>query len=141
MNMPDLEENKVGLISCSGEELPEGTISRIAVRLVLERLRNDKTVTICLPLFLAGGEDDREFARDFPTITVDGCGKLCALKGTEKFSGKVSAHLDVQKVLAEKGMKLPEKANVRDSKALMPLAEAVAEELARMIDELIAREQ
>ena len=66
-------KNKVGIVSCSGEEIPEGTISRIATRLVLEKLRPEETVTICLPLFLAGGEDERAFAQVFPTITVDGC--------------------------------------------------------------------
>ncbi|MCK7525712.1 MAG: hypothetical protein MZV64_52945 [Ignavibacteriales bacterium] len=54
--MPDLPKKKVGLISCSGEELPEGTVTRRAVRKVLETLRPDDTVTLCLPLFLAGGE-------------------------------------------------------------------------------------
>ena len=43
---------KVGLISCSGEELQEGTISRLAVRKVIDTLRPGKVVTICLPLFL-----------------------------------------------------------------------------------------
>ena len=31
--------SKVGIISCSGEEIPEGTISRLATRRVLEGLR------------------------------------------------------------------------------------------------------
>ena len=61
--MPDLPRKKVGLISCSGEELPEGTVTRRAVRKVLETLRPDDTVTLCLPLFLAGGEGERAFAR------------------------------------------------------------------------------
>jgi hypothetical protein len=41
--MPDLPRNKVGLISCSGEELAEGTVTRRAVRKVLETLRPDDT--------------------------------------------------------------------------------------------------
>lgn len=90
---------KVGIISCSGEEIPEGTISRLAVRRVLELLRPDNTVTICLPLFLAGNEAEQEFARKHPTITVDGCDKLCAKIGTEKHSGPVSASLIVSDLL------------------------------------------
>ncbi len=46
--------SKIGVVSCSGEGCVEGTVSRIATRLVLERLRPGNTVTICLPLFLAG---------------------------------------------------------------------------------------
>ena len=90
---------KVGIISCSGEEIAEGTISRLATRRVLELLRPSKTVTICLPLFLAGDGAEREFALKHPTITVDGCGKLCAKKGTEMHSGPVSAALVVTDIL------------------------------------------
>jgi uncharacterized metal-binding protein len=90
---------KVGIISCSGEEIPEGTISRLATRRVLELMRPGRTVTICLPLFLAGNEAEQEFARTHPTITVDGCGKLCAKKGTEQHSGPVSASLVVSEIM------------------------------------------
>ena len=37
---------KVGIISCSGEDLCEGTISRLAVRKVLEELRPGRAVTL-----------------------------------------------------------------------------------------------
>jgi hypothetical protein len=54
--MVDLPQKKVGIIACAGEEIPEGTISRVAARTVLEELRPEDTVTLCLPLFLAGDE-------------------------------------------------------------------------------------
>ncbi|MCE5217355.1 putative zinc-binding protein [bacterium] len=93
------EKLRVGIISCSGEEIPEGTISRLATRRVLEMLRPDQTVTLCLPLFLAGNEQERDFARNHPIVTVDGCDKRCAQFGTEKHSGPVSAALVVTDML------------------------------------------
>jgi hypothetical protein len=45
---------KVGILSCSGEECLGGTISRLATRKVLEELKFIDTVTLCLPLYLAG---------------------------------------------------------------------------------------
>ena len=93
--MPDLPKKKVGLISCSGEELPEGTVTRRAVRRVLETLRPEETVTLCLPLFLAGGEGERAFARYYPTIAVDGCDKRCAARATEKYSAPPVASIVV----------------------------------------------
>ena len=93
---------KVGIIACSGEEIPEGTISRLATRRVLEALRPQHTVTLCLPLFLAGEEGERRFAREHPTITVDGCSKLCAKLGTEKYSGQVGASLVVSDILGDR---------------------------------------
>ena len=34
--MPDLPKKKVGIVACSGEELPEGTVTRLAALKVLE---------------------------------------------------------------------------------------------------------
>src|SRR5512147_1610870 len=79
--MADLLERKIGIVSCSGEELPEGTVARLAALKVLNELRPRDTVTICLPLFLAGGAGDRAFAKLHPTITVDGCDLRCAARG------------------------------------------------------------
>ena len=79
-------EPKIGLISCSGEELSEGMISRVATRRILEQ--RDDVMTICLPLFLAGGQEERDFAKDNPCITIDGCDKMCAAKGVKMY-GKV----------------------------------------------------
>ena len=96
--MPELPKRKIGLVSCSGEEMPEGTITRLATLKVLESLRPDTTVTICLPLFLAGGEGDRAFARFYPTIAVDGCQKRCAARGTEMYSAKPAASIVVNEL-------------------------------------------
>lgn len=127
-------KEKVGIVSCSGEEIPEGTISRIATRLVLEKLRPNETVTICLPLFLAGGEGERTFAKLFNTITVDGCGKRCAEIGTMKYSGKPYAAVVVSEILK----KCPELTlRSRDELTLeeWKFTERVAEEIAKKVDE------
>ena len=124
--------SKVGIISCSGEEIPEGTIARQAVRRVLEALRPQQTVTLCLPLFLAGEEGERRFAREHPTITVDGCSKLCAKRGTEKFSGKVSASLVVSDILGDRAKachRSTRNANKADEEAVWLVAERIASEV------------
>jgi uncharacterized metal-binding protein len=102
--MPKLPERKVGIVSCSGEEIAEGTVARLAALKVLHESRPGKTVTICLPLFLAGGEGDRAFARFHPTITIDGCDLRCAARGTEMFSGKPVASIVVSDLVAEHGL-------------------------------------
>jgi len=102
--MPELPERKVGIVACSGEELAEGTVTRLAALKVLHELRRGKTVTICLPLFLAGGEEDRTFAKFYPTITVDGCDLKCAAHGTETYSAKPAASIVVSELAAEQGI-------------------------------------
>ena len=131
-----LEKKKIGIVSCSGEEIPEGTISRIATRLVLEKIRSDESVTICLPLFLAGSEDERAFARVFPTITVDGCEKRCAEAGTKKYSGKPTATIVVTDVL-KKHPKLNLKSRDELNTEEWKFAEKVAEEIAKKVDEIL----
>lgn len=131
--MPDLPRKKVGLIACSGEEMAEGTVTRRAVRNVLETLRPDDTVTLCLPLFLAGGEGERAFARFYPTIAVDGCGKRCAARATEKYSAKPAASIVVTDVARECGCGAMGTAR-RLNEAGLRLAEAVAERIAEETD-------
>ncbi len=93
-------KTKIGVVSCSGEDCLGGTISRLATRKMLE-LRPYETVTICLPLYLAGGEEERGFATEYPTISVDGCSKYCAKRATEKYSGEVSASINVGDIIGE----------------------------------------
>jgi hypothetical protein len=124
--------SKVGIISCSGEEIPEGTVARQAVRRVLEALRPRQTVTLCLPLFLAGEEGERRFAREHPTITVDGCSKLCAKRGTEKYSGQASASLVVGDILGDRAKachRSLRSADKADEEAVWIVAERIAAEV------------
>jgi predicted peptidase len=72
--------------------------------MVLDELRPGETVTICLPLFIAGGPEERDFAGKYPTITVDGCEKRCARKSTEKLSGKPSKSLLIPEILEKHGI-------------------------------------
>jgi len=130
--------SKVGIIPCSGEEIPEGTIARQAVRRVREGLRPQQTVTLCLPLFLAGEAGERRFASAHPTITVDGCDKLCAKRGTEKYSGAVSASLVVTDILggpAHGCHRSTRNSDTADEQAVWLVAERVAAEVDHLSDQ------
>jgi uncharacterized metal-binding protein len=134
--MPDLPRKKVGIVACSGEELAEGTVTRLAALKVLEQLRSGDTVTICLPLFLAGGEGDRAFAKFYPTIAVDGCELHCARRATEMYSSKPAASIMVREVIAENGIGKP--ANPRRLNAAgLQAVDAVANRMAETVDELL----
>jgi hypothetical protein len=135
--------SKVGIISCSGEEIAEGTVARQAVRRVLEALRPQQTVTLCLPLFLAGEEGERRFAREHPTITVDGCSKLCAKRGTEKYSGQVSASLVIGDILGDRVKachRSTRDADKADEVAVWLVAERLASEVDALAGSTVQRE-
>jgi uncharacterized metal-binding protein len=134
--MPELPHQKVGIVACSGEELAEGTVTRLAALRVLEQLRPGETVTICLPLFLAGGEGDRAFARFYPTIAVDGCDKRCAARATEQHSGKPAASVVVSDLVSEAGLGRPEGARRLNESGRQAVV-ATSDRVAGLVDELL----
>lgn len=129
-----MSELKIGVIACSGEECLGGTISRLATRKVLEELKMVETVTLCLPLYLAGGAEERNFANVFPTISVDGCDKLCAKRSTEKYSGKISGFIDVSKIIGDENALNTKIVRNKDLKEEhFEMADQVAGEIVKMI--------
>ncbi|HEX9076748.1 MAG TPA: putative zinc-binding protein [Anaerolineae bacterium] len=134
--MPTLPKRKVGLISCSGEELPEGTLARVATLEVLETLRPNDTVTLCLPLFLAGDDKERAFARFYPTIAIDGCDKRCAARATAKYSAAPTASIVIPEFLGGHGVAAP-RTRRQTEVAREPAVDALAQEIARQVDEIL----
>jgi uncharacterized metal-binding protein len=120
----------------SGEEMAEGTVTRLATLKVLETMRPGETVTICLPLFLAGGEGERAFARHYPTIAIDGCEKRCAAKGTEQYSSRLAASIVVTDICNEPGGFGTAR---RLNEAGLAAVDSVAEEIAAQADWLLGK--
>lgn len=124
---------KVGLISCSGEACSGGNISRAATLEVLHHLKPNETVTICLPLFLAGDEAEREFATKFPTITIDGCSKLCAGKGTARFSSEPAIEMNLEDYIGKYGESRDERWTISTSGEIV---KTIAQDIAKNVDRL-----
>jgi hypothetical protein len=134
--MPELPKRKVGIVACSGEEIAEGTVTRLAALRVLHELRPEDTVTICLPLFLAGGEGDRAFARFYPTVTIDGCEKRCAAHGTATYSAPPAASVVVSELVTGCGLGAVE-GRRRLNEAGRQAVEATAERVVALVDGLL----
>jgi hypothetical protein len=137
--MSDLPARKVGIVACSGEELAEGTVTRLAALKVLNELRPRDTVTICLPLFLAGGAGDRAFAKLHPTIAVDGCELRCASRATEMYSSKPAASLIVNDLVAERGLGKPS-GRRRLDEAGQQAVDLTAQRLVALVDQVLGKE-
>ena len=135
--MPDLLEKKVGIVACSGEEMASGLVTRLAALKTLEERRRGQTVTICLPLFLAGGEGDRAFAKFYPTIAVDGCAKRCAARATEMYSNKPAASFVVIDFIEENDLPTPNGLRKLDAGG-QQVVDRLADALAAKVDELMA---
>lgn len=132
------EDLKIGVVSCSGEACLGGTISRLATRKMLDEIRPDHTVTICLPLFLAGGQEERMFAKEYPTIAVDGCRKACAKRATEKYSGKVNSVVFVSDLIGDELAESPA-LSTRDLTAEhRAMVDKVAVEVTKQFDAILS---
>ena len=132
----EIKPAKVGIIPCNGEEICEGTLTRFASRKVLDKLRPDSTVTICLPLFIAGEKGERNFAKTFPTITVDGCNKRCSQISTEKLSGRPRHSIVVSDLLKDHGIEPSQSRRTLMEKDRVAV-DLVADEIARKVDEIL----
>jgi hypothetical protein len=136
--MVDLPKKKVGIVACSGEELAEGTITRLATLKVLEQLMPTETVTICLPLFLAGGAGDRAFAKFYPTIAVDGCELRCAARATEMYSSKPAGGVMVRELVTQNGLGPVEGKRCLNTAGLQAVA-VTADRITALVDELLEK--
>ncbi|MHA1651830.1 MAG: putative zinc-binding protein [Candidatus Helarchaeota archaeon] len=132
---------KIGIIACSGENEIGGTLSRAAARIVVEKLRPDNTVILCQPLFMAGGlerhggQEERDFAKTHPTITIEGCQEECAKIAVSNYSGPPAATIHVQEIM-EKYPELQPESKRELGVAGMKLAKKIAEKIAQKVDEL-----
>ena len=127
----------MGIIACSGEECLGGTLSRLAVRKMMEELRPGEVSTLCLPLFIAGGEQERAFAQNHPTISVDGCSRCCARRAIEKYSGAVAGMVDVETLLGKRIALNDSLVSTKDlTDEQLELVNEVAKEIVRIFDTL-----
>ena len=112
-------------------------MSRLSTLKVLEELRPNDTVTICLPLFLAGDQKERSFARVFPTITIDGCSKQCASRATQLYSAKPSKSIIISEMLSERGyQKLTSRRKLTEEEYI--IKDEIGKYLANLVDELLS---
>lgn len=129
--------SRIGIVSCSGEACVEGTVSRIATRLVLERMGSERVVTLCLPLFLSGEKGERLFAQTFPTIAIDGCNKKCAKIAIEKYSGKTAFSIVVEDILRSLNVPRPNARRELDKEGV-DVASIIADQVKQVVDNLSA---
>ena len=134
-------KKKVGIIACSGEDLVGGTLTRAAARIVVEELRPNRTIILCQPLFMAGGlerhggQEERDFAKNHPTITLEGCEEECARVAVDKYSGRPSATVNVKEFMDAHPELIPDSSRRLGDKGLK-LAKIIAEEISQKVDEL-----
>lgn len=95
----DSSAGQVLVVPCSGIGKVHGLISREAVYRVTDSLMPGQADTVCLALLVTGDAETRQKIQSRPSITVDGCPKLCARKNVELSGGKVALGVRVYDTL------------------------------------------
>lgn len=128
---------KVGVTACTGINQIEGAIARMAIYKVLEELRPNQTVLICLPALAAEVEEDIEFVRDYPSIILDGCEKKCAEKVFKQFKSQIKGIFSVSDYQEKYPHLKPESIGEIGPDG-EKLAQMIADDIAKKVDEVLA---
>jgi uncharacterized metal-binding protein len=130
-----MENHKVVVVPCSGIGKSLGTVGRVATYKVIERMRPEKTRTVCLALLTMGDDDALKLVRENPCIAVDGCPAQCSKKNIEASMGKLAHNIVVTDVLRKNRSLKPDgviELNEQGDK----LAEIIARALSEKVDEI-----
>jgi uncharacterized metal-binding protein len=131
---------KIVIVPCSGIGKTYGTVSREAAYDVTEDLRPGQTRLIALSKLVLGEEEARSIVANNPAITIDGCKLACATKMVRESGGEVAQDYAVLEVYRRYKQFKPQ-GIAELNEGGMQLAQALADEIALVVDELINANQ
>jgi uncharacterized metal-binding protein len=126
---------KVVIVPCSGIGKTYGSVSREAAYIVTEDIRPDETQLVALSMLVLGEESARAAVATHPAVTIDGCQLACATKMVHESSGMVAQDFAVLDVYRRNKQFKPQ-GIAELNEAGIQLAEALAAEIARVVDNL-----
>jgi uncharacterized metal-binding protein len=135
-----MENRKVVVVPCSGIGKSLGTVGRVATYKVVERIKPEKTRTVCLALLTMGDDDALKLVKENPCIAVDGCPAQCSKKNIEASMGKLAHNIVVTDVLRKNRSLKPDgviELNDQGDK----LAEIIAGTISEKVDEILHKEK
>jgi len=130
-----LTEKKVAIVACTGMGKSLGTVARQVAYKVVEDLRPDKTVLICIPSLAANVGDYKNYLKDYPSIILDGCVERCATKIISEHKGSIKGKLFLPQLLKKYGLKPASRTEIGPEGE--QLVTKIAEEVATMVDKLL----
>lgn len=127
-------EGKVAVIPCAGMDKALGSVARACAFIVVEKLRPDKAVLVCIPPLVAGVRPYSEIVKTCPSFTIDGCAERCATKIAAKNGAKIRGRILIPERVQKHNLK-PKSASDIGLEG-EELAEKLAKEIAAEIDRI-----
>jgi uncharacterized metal-binding protein len=134
------EVRRVLVVPCSGIGKTYGTVSREAAYEVTEDARPGTTGLVALSMLVLGDEGARAAVRAHPAVTIDGCKLGCAAKMVRESGGRVAEGIAVLDVYRRHRELKPQGIAELNEGGIL-LAHAVAEEIAAVVDDVLAGEE
>ena len=133
-------KNKVIIIPCSGIGKSFGTIGREATYIVTDELQPGNSDTLCLSLLTMRDPESQILVQTNPTITIDGCPKMCAKVNVEKSGGNPIQSFKVFDIYREhKDLKSSSVSNIGENG--FKLARIVAEKVSAKVNDILEVEE
>ena len=129
--------DKVAIISCAGMDKALGSVARACALKVVERLRPNETVLICIPPLVADVKPYSELIKEYPVILIDGCAERCATKIAAKNGAKMRGRVFIPESVQKYGLKPNTASDIGPEGE--KLAEKLAEEIAVQVDKLLGK--
>ncbi len=128
-------ERRVVVVPCSGIGKAFGSVAREAGYELCDDLRPNTTRLVALSKLVLGDDEARARVRQCPAITIDGCKLACAAKLVNQSGGTVVREVAVLESYRRHKELKPDGIAELNSEGKQ-LARIMAEELARVVDEL-----
>jgi len=137
VSLQSMRGDKVAIISCAGMDKALGSVARACAFKVVERLRPNETLLICIPPLVADVKPYSELIKKYPVILIDGCAERCATKIAAKNGAKLRGRVFIPQSVQKHGLKPNTASDIGPEGE--ELAEKIAEEIAVQIDKLLGK--
>lgn len=127
---------RVAVVPCSGIGKSLGSVTREAAYELCEDLCPDRADLVALSKLVLGDEQARERVRRNPTVTIDGCPKMCAATLVRHSGGSIAREVAVFEVFRRYKDLKPEGIAELNEQGKQ-LARSLAQEIAADIDALV----
>jgi len=131
------EAEKVAIVACAGMDKSLGSVARACAFKVVEDLKPEDSVLVCIPPLVAGVKPHSEWIKKYPVITIDGCPERCATKIVAKNGGKIRGRVFIPQSVQKHGLK--PKASAEIGPEGEKLAEKIADETGLLIDKILRK--
>jgi uncharacterized metal-binding protein len=129
------QKQTVIIVPCSGIGKTYGSVSREAAYCVTEDERPQQTRLVALSKLVLGDDEARHAVAGNQAITIDGCKLACATKMVQESGGKIAKDYAVLDVYRRYRQFKPQ-GIAELNEAGMKLAEALAQEIAEVVDQI-----